>query len=108
MPWSKIVRINSNIHRERSWVIAQSTMRMTVQVPGSAERVMPDPHGVVAEHDYLTVEFHFGELLPPPELGRDLLGASIVIAFDEKDVLTPNALGVLERVFAGPPAEVAE
>src|SRR4051794_26411794 len=70
--------------------------------------MVPHPHRVVAEHDQLIPDLDFGKLLPPAELGGDLLSACIVVALDEEDVLAADSPAVRQGVLSVSAAEVAE
>jgi hypothetical protein len=55
MPRAEIMCINADIHGKGSRCVREVPMRMSVQVPRSMMGAIPDPHGVVTNHDGLAV-----------------------------------------------------
>lgn len=55
---------------------------------------MPDPHGVVAEHDWLIANIDRSDLFDADEWIHDLLDGAVVVAKNEVDLLTTDLLPV--------------
>ena len=83
-------------------------MRMSVQVPRSMMRAIPDPHGVVTDHDGLAMYGDFRKVAEPRELLGQLANLFIVISRHRKDFLAANLLAVLQRFRLAPDAEIPE
>jgi hypothetical protein len=83
---SVVVAINTTIEREGVWVIWQSAVRMTVKMPRTVMALVPNPHGVVAEGDVLTVDFDFTVAVRVSEkLVSISPSEAVVISFEEND-----------------------
>ncbi len=81
-------------------------MRMSVQVPRSMMRVIPDPHGVVTNHDGLAMYGDFRKVVEPRELLGELANLFVVITRHRKDFLAANLLAVLQSLRLAPNAEI--
>ena len=81
-------------------------MRMSVQVPRSMMRVIPDPHGVVTNHDGLAMYGDFRKVVEPRELLGELANLFVVITRHRKDFLAANLLAVLQSLRLAPDAEI--
>ena len=71
-------------------------MRMSVQLPGSVMGAIPDPHGVVTDHDGLAMYGDFREVAEPGELLGQLTNLFVVITRHRKDLLAANLLAMLQ------------
>ena len=65
-------------------------MRMSVEVPRSMMGAIPDPHGVVTNHDGLAMYTDFRKIAEPKELLGQLANLFVVIAGHRKDFLAAN------------------
>jgi len=83
-------------------------MRVSVQVPCSMMGTIPDPHGVVTNHDGLAMYRDFRKVAEPRELLGQLANLFIVISRHRKDFLAANLLAVLQRFRLAPDAEIPE
>jgi len=83
-------------------------MRMSVQVPRSMMGAIPDPHGVVTDHDGLAMYGDFRKVAEPRELLGQLANLFVVIARHRKDFLAANLLAVLQRFRLALDAEIPE
>ena len=83
-------------------------MRMSVQVPRSMMGTIPDPHGVVTNHDGLAMYRDFRKVAEPRELLGQLANLFVVIARHRKDLLAANLLAVLQSLRRAPDAEIPE
>ena len=83
-------------------------MRMSVQVPRSMMGAIPDPHGVVTNHDGLAMYRDFRKVAEPRELLGQLANLFIVISRHRKDFLAANLVAVLQRFRLAPDAEIPE
>jgi len=83
-------------------------MRMSVQVPRSMMGAIPDPHGVVTDHDGLAMYGDFRKVAEPRELLGQLANLFVVISRHRKDLLAANLLAVLQRFRLAPDAEIPE
>ena len=81
-------------------------MRMSVQVPRSMMGAIPDPHGVVTNHDGLAMYRDFRKVAEPRELLGQLANLFVVIARHRKDLLAANLLAVLQSLRLTPDAEI--
>ena len=81
-------------------------MRMSVQVPRSMMRSIPDPHGVVTDHDGLAMYGDFRKVAEPRELLGQLANLFVVITRHRKDLLAANLLAVLQSLRLAPDAEI--
>jgi len=81
-------------------------MRMSVQVPSSMMGAIPDPHGVVTNHDGLAMYRDFRKVAEPRELLGQLANLFVVIARHRKDLLAANLLAVLQSLRLTPDAEI--
>lgn len=81
-------------------------MRMSVQVPRSMMRAIPDPHGVVTDHDGLAIYGDFRKVAEPRELLGQLANLFVVITRHRKDLLAANLLAVLQSLRLAPDAEI--
>jgi hypothetical protein len=79
---------------------------VSIKVPRSAKRVVPDAHGTVAQDDDLIMNLYFPELLPPAEFGRDLPIPVVVVPFDEEDVFAPDSSPIRQGFLTRSAAEV--
>jgi len=71
-------------------------MRVSVQVPCSMMGTIPDPHGVVTDHDGLAMYGEFRKVAEPRELVGQLANLFVVITRHRKDFLAANLLAVLQ------------
>jgi len=83
-------------------------MRVSVQVPCSMMGTIPDPHGVVTNHDGLAMYRDFRKVAEPRELLGQLANLFIVISRHRKDFLAANLLAVLQRFRLALDAEIPE
>jgi len=83
-------------------------MRVSVQVPCSMMGTIPDPHGVVTNHDGLAMYRDFRKVAEPRELLGQLANLFIVISRHRKDYLAANLLAVLQRFRLALDAEIPE
>jgi len=81
-------------------------MRMSVQVPRSMMRAIPDPHCVVTDHDGLAMYGDFRKVAEPREILGQLANLFVVITRHGKDFLPANLLAVLQSLRVAPDAEV--
>ena len=81
-------------------------MRMSVQVPRSMMRAIPDPHGVVTDHDGLAMYGDFRKVAEPRELLGQFANLFVVISRHRKDFLAANLLAVLQSFRLAPDAEI--
>ena len=81
-------------------------MRMSVQVPRSMMGTIPDPHGIVTDHDGLPMYGDFRKVAEPRELLGQLANLFVVIARHRKDFLAANLLAVLQSFRLAPDAEI--
>jgi hypothetical protein len=81
-------------------------MRMSVQVPRSMMGAIPDPHGIVTNHDGLAMYGDFRKVAEPRELLGQLANLLVVITRHRKDVLAANLLAVLQGLRLAPDTEV--
>jgi hypothetical protein len=80
MPRLEIVSVNADIHREGSGCVREVPVRMSVQVPRSMMGAIPDPHGVVTDHDGLAMYGDFRKVAEPRELLGQLANLFVMIA----------------------------
>ena len=83
-------------------------MRMSVQVPRSMMGAIPDPHGVVTNHDGLAMYRDFRKVAEPRELIGQLANLFVVIARHRKDFLAANLLAVLQNPLLASDAEISQ
>ena len=83
-------------------------MRMSVQVPRSMMGAIPDPHGVVTDHDGLAMYGDFRKVAEPTELVGQLANLFVVITRHRIDFLAANLLAVLQSLRLAPDAEIPE
>ena len=81
-------------------------MRMSVQMPRSMMGAIPDPHGVVTDHDGLAMYGDFRKITEPGELLGQLANLLVVISRDRKGLLAANLLTVLQRFRLAPDTEI--
>lgn len=81
-------------------------MRMSVQVPRSMMGAIPDPHGVVTDHDGLAMYGDFRKVAEPRELLGQLANLFVVITRHCKDLLAANLLAVLQSLRLASDAEI--
>ena len=81
-------------------------MRMSVQVPRSMMRAIPDPHGIVTDHDGLAMYGDFRKVAEPREHLGQLANLFVVITRHRKDFLAANLLAVLQSLRLAPDAEI--
>ena len=81
-------------------------MRMSVQVPRSMMGAIPDPHGVVTDHDGLAMYGDFRKVAEPRELLGQLANLFVVITRHRKDLLAANLFAVLQSLRLAPDAEI--
>jgi hypothetical protein len=79
---------------------------MSVQVPRSMMGAIPDPHGIVTNHDGLAMYGDFRKVAEPRELLGQLANLLVVITRHRKDVLAANLLAVLQGLRLAPDTEV--
>jgi hypothetical protein len=80
-------------------------MRMSVQVPRSMMGAIPDPHGVVTDHDGLAMYGDFRKVAEPKEILGQLANLFVVITRHRKD-LAANLLALLQSLRLAPDAEI--
>jgi hypothetical protein len=83
-------------------------MRMSVPVPRSMMGAIPDPHGVVADHDGLAMYGDFRKVAEPRELLGQLANLFVVITRHRKDLPAANLLALLQSLRLAPDAEISE
>ena len=81
-------------------------MRMSVQVPRSMMGAIPDPHGIVTDHDGLPMYGDFRKVAEPRELFRQFANLFVVITRHRKDLLAANLFAVLQSLRLAPDAEI--
>jgi hypothetical protein len=81
-------------------------MRMSVQVPRSMMGAIPDPHGVVTNHNGLAMYRDFRKVAEPRELLGKLANLFVVITRHRKDLLAASLLAVLQSLRLAPDAEI--
>src|SRR5579863_495986 len=108
MPRAEIVSVNAEIHGKGRRRVREVPMRVSVQVPCSMMGTIPDPHGVVTNHDGLAMYRDFRKVAEPRELLGQLANLFIVISRHRKDFLAANLLAVLQRFRLAPDAEIPE
>ena len=81
---------------------------MSVQVPRSMMGAIPDPHGVVTNHDGLAMYGDFRKVAEPRELLGQLANLFVMITRHRKDFLAANLLAALQRFRIAPDAEIPE
>ena len=106
MPRAEIVRVNADIHGKGSRCVGKVPMRMSVQVPRSMMRAIPDPHGVVTDHDGLAMYGDFCKVAEPREHLGQVANLFVVITRHRKDFLAANLLAVLQSLRLAPDAEI--
>ena len=79
---------------------------MSVQVPRSMMGAIPDPHGVVTDHDGLAMYGDFRKVAEPREPLGQLANLFVVIARHRKDLSAANLLAVLQSPHLAPDAEI--
>src|SRR5580658_10582903 len=105
MPRAEIMCIDAYIHG-KGRCVGEVPMRMSVQVPRSMMGAIPDPHGVVTDHDGLAMYGDFRKVAEPRELLGQLANLFVVIARHRKDFLAANLLAVLQSLHLAPDAEI--
>jgi hypothetical protein len=80
-------------------------MRMSVQVARSMMGAIPDPHGVVTDHDGLAMYGDFRKVAEPKEILGQLANLFVVITRHRKD-LAANLLALLQSLRLAPDAEI--
>src|SRR3984893_12918376 len=105
MPQAEIMCIDADIHG-KGRCVREVPMRMSVQVPRSMMGAIPDPHGVVTDHDGLAMYGDFRKVAEPRELLGQLANLFVVISRHRKDLLAANLLAVLQRFRLAPDAEI--
>ena len=83
-------------------------MRMTIELPDAARRMMPSPHRVVTEHNSLLADSDLGQLVPGTESGRDFASSAIMIPFHKMDVLAKDAVAIARGLVRAALAEVTQ
>lgn len=83
-------------------------MRMSVQVPRSMMRAIPDPHGVMTDYDGPAMYGDFRKVAEPRELLGEIANLFVVIARHCKDFLAPNLLAVLQSLRLAPDTEITK
>jgi hypothetical protein len=106
MPGAEIVSVNADIHGKGSRCGREVPMRMSVQVPRSMMRAIPDPHCIVTDHDGLAIYGDFRKVAEPRELLGYLSNLLVVIPWHRKDLPAPNLLAVLQSPDLAPDAEI--
>src|SRR6266568_4127973 len=106
MPRAEIVSVNADIHGKGSRHVREVPMGMSVQMPRSMMGAIPDPHGVVTNHDGLAMYGDFRKVAEPRELLGQLANLFVVITRHRKDFLAANLLAVLLSVRLAPDAEI--
>ena len=81
-------------------------MRMSVQVPRSMMGAIPDPHGVVTDHDGLAMYGDFRKVAEPRELLSQLGNLFLVITRHRQDLLAANLLAMLQSLRLAPDGEI--
>ena len=70
---------------------------MSVELPRSAVRTVPDTQGVVTKHDRLTVDGNFRQIVVPGEFLFQLASLFVMISRHGEDLLTSNPATVFEN-----------
>jgi hypothetical protein len=102
VPRAEIVSVNADIHGKGSRHVREVPVRMSVQVPRSMMGAIPDPHGMVTNHDGLAMYGDFRKVAEPRELLGQLANLLVVITRHRKDVLAANLLAVLQSFRLAP------
>jgi len=108
MPRAKIVSIDANVHGERGWFLPQFPVGMSINMPASLGRVIPDAHSVVAKHDPLAVDGDLGEVIEPKEVLREFSGLLVMIARHEVDLPATNLPPICECSSAVADAKISD
>ena len=98
--------VNADIHGKGSRHVREVPVRMSVQVPRSMMGAIPDPHGIVTNHDGLAMYGDFRKVAEPRELLGQLANLLVVITRHRKDLLAANLLAVLQSLRLAPDAEI--
>jgi len=83
-------------------------MRMSIEVPRSMMGAIPDPHGIVTDHDGLAMYGDFRKVAEPRELLSQLANLLVVIAPHRKDLPAANLLAVFQSPHLAPDAEISK
>ncbi len=86
----------------------QASVRMSVELPRSAVRTVPDTQGVVTKHDRLTVDRNFRQIVVPGEFLFQLASLFVVISGHGKDLLTADPATVCDNACVASHTEVAQ
>src|ERR1700687_745657 len=70
--------------------------------------MMPNPHGVVTEHDPLAIDSNLGQLTPATEFGRQAAKCAVVIPFNNVDMAADNPIPITPRLIGSAHAEIVE
>jgi len=100
------VSVNADIHGKGSRHVREVPVRMSVQVPRSMMGAIPDPHGIVTNHDGLAMYGDFRKVAEPRELLGQLANLLVVITRHRKDVFAANLLAVLQGLRLAPDTEI--
>jgi len=100
------VGVNSDIHGKGSRCFRELAVGMSVEMPRSMMGAIPDPHGVVTDHDELAMYGDFRKVAEPRELLGQLANLFVVITRHRKDLLAANLLAVLQSLRLAPDAEI--
>ena len=106
VPLAEIVSVNADIHGKGSRCVREVPMRMSVHVPRSMMGAIPDPHGVVTDHDGLAVYGDFRKVAEPREPLGQLTNLFVLITRHRKDLLATNLLALLQSLRLTPDAEI--
>lgn len=108
MPGAEVVRVDSDIHGARGRKFGKAPVRVAVQVPGSARRVIPDTQGVMTEHNAVAIHGDFRELVEPKEFRGELANLFIMIAGNREDSLAADLVAELRRSRLRSHAEITK
>src|SRR6202451_3841379 len=77
-------------------------------MPGSAGWLIPDSHCIVAEHDSLSIERDFREIVEPRKFLSKFAGFLVMVSGECKYLLAANLLAKLRSSCLWPDAEISE
>lgn len=83
-------------------------MGVSIQMPSSAHRPVPNPHRVMTQDDSLLAHGDFCQISKPKKPILYFSKAPVMVAFDEEDSLASNLIEILGRSLVATNAKVSE
>ena len=100
--------IHPDIHGKRSRCFRELPVGMPIEMPSAMMETVPHAHGIVAEHNGLTVDRDFRQVVEPREFLSEFANFFVVIAGYDENLLASNLPTALQSPCLASDTEITE